>query len=212
VEMMVSIPLMVVVVAQGGVGGRNGDGVGFLWRRKKEAEAEEENLQRGEGGRLVFWLNLDPILSSLRPSNPPLFIGSRRGQSCLQWRKISALDSDGNDPNRWLKLGMVHCQIVKSAAAGCLSFPLWGGSTSVYLPVSRERPYPDVEGCLMISFVQVFANLVDAGYIKCSFKVGNQTSLFRKKMRKIMNSAEFCFWPKFIAVLHLSIAINGTPN
>jgi hypothetical protein len=78
--------------------------------------------------------------------------------------------------------------------------------------VSRERPYPDVEGCLMISFVQVFANLVDAGYIKCSFKVGNQTSLFRKKMRKIMNSAEFCFWPKFIAVLHLSIAINGTPN
>ena len=66
-EMMVSIPLMVVVVAQGGVGGRNGDGVGFLWRRKKEAEAEEENLQRGEGGRLVFWLNLDPILSSLRP-------------------------------------------------------------------------------------------------------------------------------------------------
>jgi hypothetical protein len=27
-----------------------------------------------------------------------------------------------------------------------------------------------------------------------------------------MNSAEFCFWPKFIAVLHLSIAINGTPN
>jgi len=45
--------------------------------------------------------------------------------------------SDGKDPNRWLKLGMVHCQIVKSAAAGCLSWPLWGGSTSVYLPVSR---------------------------------------------------------------------------
>jgi hypothetical protein len=46
VEMMVSIPLMVVVVAQGGVGGRNSDGVGFLWRRKKEEEAKEENLQR----------------------------------------------------------------------------------------------------------------------------------------------------------------------
>jgi len=54
VEMMVSILLMVVVVAQGGAGGRNGDGVGFLWRRKKEEEAEEENLQREEGGRLVF--------------------------------------------------------------------------------------------------------------------------------------------------------------
>jgi len=46
VEMMVSIPLMVVVVAQGGARGRNGDGVGFLWWRKKEEEAEEENLQR----------------------------------------------------------------------------------------------------------------------------------------------------------------------
>jgi len=36
--------------------------------------------------------------------------------------KISALDSVGNDPNRWLKVDMVHCQIVKSAAAGCLSW------------------------------------------------------------------------------------------
>jgi len=58
---------LVVLVAQGGAGGRNGDGVGFLWRRKKEEEAEEENLQRGEGGRLVFWLTLDPLFSSLRP-------------------------------------------------------------------------------------------------------------------------------------------------
>jgi len=33
----------------GGAGGRNGDGVGCLWRRKKEKDAEEENLQRGEG-------------------------------------------------------------------------------------------------------------------------------------------------------------------
>jgi hypothetical protein len=32
---------------------------------------------------------------------------------------------------------MVHCQIVKSAAAGCLSWLLWGGVTSVYLPLSR---------------------------------------------------------------------------
>jgi hypothetical protein len=67
VEMLVSIPLMVVVVAQGRAGGRNGDGVGFLWRRKKEEKAEEENLQRGDGGRLIFWLTLDPIFSSLRP-------------------------------------------------------------------------------------------------------------------------------------------------
>jgi hypothetical protein len=32
---------------------------------------------------------------------------------------------------------MVHCQIVKSAAAGCLCWLLWGGVTSVYLPLSR---------------------------------------------------------------------------
>ena len=70
---------LVVLVAQSGAGGRNGDGVGFLWRRKKEEEIEEENLQREEGGRLVFWLTLDPIFSSLRPSNQPLFIASGRG-------------------------------------------------------------------------------------------------------------------------------------
>jgi len=124
----------VVLVAQGGAGGRNGDGAGFLWRRKKEEETEEENLQREEGGRLVFWLTLDPIFSSLRPSNPPLFIGGGRGQSRLHKGKLSALDSVGKDPNRWLKLGMVHCQI---AAAGCLRCPLWSGATSVYVLVSR---------------------------------------------------------------------------
>jgi len=28
--------------------------------------------------------------------------------------KFSALDSVGKDPNHWLKVGMVHCQIVIS--------------------------------------------------------------------------------------------------
>jgi hypothetical protein len=113
----------------------------------------------------------------------------------LQWRKISALDSDGKDPNRWLKIGMVHCQIVKSVAAGCLSWPLWGGATSVYLPVSRWRPYPDVEGCLVISFVQVVANLVDVRYIKWSCKVSNRTSYFRE-LKKKMNSTRTLFLAK----------------
>jgi hypothetical protein len=90
-------------------------------------------------------------------------------------------DSDEKDPNRWLKVGMVHCQIVKSAAADCLSWPLWGGATSVYLPVCRWKPYPDVEGCLVISFVQVLANLVDVRCIKCTCKGGDWTSFSRKK-------------------------------
>jgi len=146
------------------------------------------------GKRLIFWLILDPHFFSFRPSNPPLFI-----------------DSDGKDPNHWLKVGMVYCQIVKSAAVGCLSWPLWGGSTSVYLTVSWWRPYPDVEGCLMISFMQVLANLVDVRYIKCSCKVGNWTSYF-KELKKRMNSTRIIFWPKFISVLPLLIAFNWTPN
>jgi len=48
--------LVVVLTACGGAGGRgrNGGSVGCLWRRKKEKDAEEENLQRGFGfvGRL----------------------------------------------------------------------------------------------------------------------------------------------------------------
>jgi len=43
------------------------------------------------------------------------------GNLVFTGKQIPALDSIGNDPNRWLKVGMVHCQIVKSAAAGCLS-------------------------------------------------------------------------------------------
>jgi hypothetical protein len=117
---------------------------------------------------------LDPIFSSFRPSNPPLFIGGGRGQSCLYWRKIAALDSNGKDPNHWLK----------SAAAGCLSWPLWGGATSVYLIVSQWRPYPDVEGCLVINFMQGLANLVDVRCIKCTCKLGDWTSFFGKKCKR----------------------------
>jgi len=60
-----------------------------------------------------FWLTLDPIFSSLGPLNPPLFIGGGRGQSCLHWGKISALDSDGKDLNRWFKVGIMSCQICR---------------------------------------------------------------------------------------------------
>jgi len=106
---------LVVLIAQGGAGGRNGDGAGFLWRRKKE----EENLQRGEGGRLVFSLTLDPLFSSLKSPIKPIFIGGGRGQSRLHRGKISALDSVGKDLIRWLKVGMVHCQICRKS---CLSW------------------------------------------------------------------------------------------
>jgi hypothetical protein len=119
---MVGIPVMVVVVAKGHSG-----------ERKKREDCAEKN----RGRDWFFFLFLDPNFPSLRPSNPPIFIGSGRGQYFLHWRKIAALDSDGKDPNCWLKVDMVHCQIVKSAVVGYLSWPFWGGATSVYLPFSR---------------------------------------------------------------------------
>jgi hypothetical protein len=100
-------------------------------RKNREKVAETEK-------KLIFWLILDSIFSSLGSSNPPQFIGGGRGQYFLHRRKILALDSDGKDLNCWLKVGMMHCQIIKSATPGCLSWPLWGSATSVYLLVSRE--------------------------------------------------------------------------
>jgi hypothetical protein len=88
---------------------------------------------------------------------------------------------------------MVHCQIIKSAAAGCMSWPLWGGATSVYFPVSRWKPYPDVEGCLVISFVQVLTNLVDVRCIKCTCKGGNWTSFSGKKEEDNEYCSGLCF-------------------
>jgi hypothetical protein len=66
-----------------------GGGGRFLWglqglKKQREREREERTLAgRKTGEKLVFWLILDPIFSSLRPSNPPLFIGGGRGKSCL---------------------------------------------------------------------------------------------------------------------------------
>jgi hypothetical protein len=82
------------------------DGVGGgrrPWWRERSSCCEPEKDD--------FFLTLDINLSSLRSWNPPLFIGGGRGQSCLYWGKHSALDSVGKDPNRWLKVVMVHYQI-----------------------------------------------------------------------------------------------------
>jgi hypothetical protein len=46
-----------------------------------EREGEKKLQKRGK--KVGFWLTLDPIFSSLRPSNPPLFIDGGKGQSCL---------------------------------------------------------------------------------------------------------------------------------
>jgi len=59
--------------------------------RAKEAagrDREERTLAgRKTGEKLIFWLILDLIFSSLRPWNPLLFIDDGRGQSCLHREK-----------------------------------------------------------------------------------------------------------------------------
>jgi len=54
-----------------------------LKKQRGEREKRERWLEEKTREKLIFWLILDPIFSSLRPSNPPLFIGGGRGKSCL---------------------------------------------------------------------------------------------------------------------------------
>jgi len=94
-----------------------GGGGMFLWslqglkKQRGEREKREHCWKKKTGEKLIFWLILDPIFSSLRPSNPPLFISGGRGQSRLHRGKISALDWVGKDPNRWFKVASLSCQI-----------------------------------------------------------------------------------------------------
>jgi hypothetical protein len=86
------------------------------WLGVVESTVERERLAAEKTGEEAgFFRFLDPIFSSLRPSNPPPFIAGGRGQSLLHKGKFSALDFVGKDPNRWLKVGMVHCQICRKS-------------------------------------------------------------------------------------------------
>ena len=63
-----------------------------------ERERRERTVcRKTEQGMLVFGQILCSIFFPLMPSNPPLFIGGGRGQSCLYWGKIPALDSVGKE-------------------------------------------------------------------------------------------------------------------
>jgi len=118
---MVGRPVMVVVVAKGHSG-----------ERKKREDCAEKNRGRG-----WFFFIFGPEFPLPQAIKSTYIYRQWKRTIFLHWRKIAALDSDGKDPNCWLKVDMVHCQIVKSAVVGYLSWPFWGGATSVYLPFSR---------------------------------------------------------------------------
>jgi len=70
--------LVVGLATCGGAGGSSGwwlEQQGERGKRENSLQKRKREKQRGVAG---FLSNLDPILSSLRPSNPPLFIGGRR--------------------------------------------------------------------------------------------------------------------------------------
>jgi hypothetical protein len=46
----------------------------------------------------------------LNAQNPLIFIGGGRGIFCFYWGPILALNSSGNDPNRWLKGVIMVCK------------------------------------------------------------------------------------------------------
>ena len=107
--------LVVMLASCGGAdGGKTGDeGGGGGWRPQWWGKKSEDCAGKKTGEEAgLFWF-FDPIFSSFRPSNPPVFIGDGRGQSCLHCDKISALDLVRKDPNRWFKGGNVHCQICR---------------------------------------------------------------------------------------------------
>ena len=142
---------------------------------------KEENLQQEKGGRLVFWLTLDPIFSSLRPSIPTLFIGSGRGQSCLRWENIVALDSirgiqavGPKSAPRTVKFGHPRLQ----TARGCHFGPINGAVSKLFDPT---RPLYEINMFQGNMLVHALSDLGATRAGKCAWKAATRAAFRGRK-------------------------------
>jgi len=153
-------------------GGCNGE-------EKRESETDSS---KGKilGRKAGFRPTLGPIFSSLRPWNSPLFIGSRRGQSCLHQEKISSPWFDWKNPNCWFKVCTLNCQIWQFKAARVSCFRLVTGAVLMF--IGQNGWYSGIEGFHVTILVHVLSILGDIRGIKCTCKTATQAAFTRKTM------------------------------
>ena len=187
-----------------------GEAVGgsVWWLERLQLEEEERRRRkicRILGKNAGFWLTLDPNFSPLRSSNPILFIGCGRGQSCLCWEKIAALDSVGKHLNRGLKVCTSSCQIWQLKAVNCPRWPLWATQRSRFQPFRPDQTILQDKG---VSCGHFGASLVGFGghtSRKMSLENSHSSSFLRKKV----NSNMLFFFYLYIKKLVLQFSISS---
>jgi len=188
-----------------------GGGEMFLWDlqglKKQRGEREEreplDGRKTGEGAD--FLRCLDPNFSSLKPWNPPLFIGGGKGQSCLCRGKIFSPWFDWKNPNRRFKVCTLNCQIWQSKAAWVGYFrPVTG---AVLMFIGLNGWYSEIEGFQVTILVHVLSILGDIRGIKCTCKTAPRAPFKGKTVssdqatRHLISS---CFYTQNYAVLGLN--------
>jgi len=136
---------------------------------------EGESRKRWKQGRKDGFLStLHLIFLSLRPWNPPLFIGGGKGQSCLHEGKIFSPWFDWKHPNRQFKVCTSNCQIWQSKAARGGHFRPATGALLTF--IGLNGPYTVIEGFQVAILVHELSILGDKRGIKCTCKTAILTA------------------------------------